>query len=453
LVDGNIKDGGISAHLADEPFRLGDFNVDPKRLRIEQAGQSVKVEFKVMQVLLVLAHDAGEVVSRQTLEAAAWAGRIVTEDAVTNAVAKLRRAFGDSARAPTYIETVSKQGYRLMRKPEHPESKSLPKRLSHPLRRIHLAGGLAAAVIIAIFLGRPTDNEPAGPEFAIGMPPEGRSAAVSPPDSRLEASGDGRFAKEQGTVNTLAAYDEFLLGLAAYLRMTPEDNELSREHYLRAIELDSDFARAYAGMALTWSREVMDGWTTDPENALAEASSYVAMAEAIDPTVPQIHFVKGMIHLFRGQHLEAAEAAHQAIKLDANYADGYGLLAWVLQNGGRPDVAADALHEAVRLKPESSASFEVIAGEIHFTKGRYQEAAACFRNALDRNPTHSRARIWLVASLAQADALDDARWELDELLAQNPDFSFERTAFGLPQKDPEVLSRFFRALGRVRRLD
>jgi adenylate cyclase len=284
------------------------------------------------------------------------------------------------------------------------------------------------------------------------MTSEGGSAAISPLDDQL-APGESRFAEEQGSLNTLAAYDEFLLGRAAYLRMTPDDNKSARAHYLRAIELDPDFARAYAGAALTWAREVMDGWTTNPESALNEASRQVAIAEMIDPDVPQVYFVKGLVALFRGQHLAAAEAAHNATRLDPNYADAYGLLAWVLQNGGRPDVAAEALHEAVRLNPQSSASFEVIAGEIHFSSGRYGEAAACFRNALERNPNHSRARLWLVASLVQQEELDDARWELDELLTQNPDFSFENTASGLPQKDPELLSRFFRALGRVRLVD
>jgi hypothetical protein len=50
----------------------------------------------------------------------------------------------------------------------------------------------------------------------------------------------------------------------------------------------------------------------------------------------------------------------------------------------------------------------------------------------------------------QTGQLDDARWELDELLAQNPNFSFENTTFEVPQKDPELLSRFFRAIGQVR---
>lgn len=432
----------------DQPFLLGDFKVDPKALRIEKSEQSVKVEFKVMQVLLALAENAGEVVSRRTLESTVWSGRVVTEDAVTNAVAKLRRAFEDSARSPSYIETVPKQGYRLLQTPRPPERKDKALHLTDNKSRLYWAGGLSAAALIAVAVARfdhqgPIQQESADTDF---------SEAPSRTSSVEEMENIESFG-ESNAGNTLEAYDAFSKGLSAYLRMTPEDVEIARLHYLRAIELDPDFARAYAGAAITFIRGVMDGWAPDPEQSIDEALRYASIAEQIDSDVPQIHFVKGLIALFRGRHLEAADAAHTATQIDPNYADAYGLLAWTLHLGGRPDVATEALHEAVRLKPESSASFETIAGEINFAKGQYEEAVSCFTKALERNPTHPRARLWLAASLAQTDQVDDARWELDELLAQNPNFSFENSAFEIPHKDPELLSRFFRALGQVRRVN
>lgn len=66
-----------------------------------------------MQVLVCLVEKAGQVVSREELEEQVWPGTIVTEDAVTNAIAKLRRAFGENARNARLIETIPKVGYRL----------------------------------------------------------------------------------------------------------------------------------------------------------------------------------------------------------------------------------------------------------------------------------------------------------------------------------------------------
>ena len=70
-----------------------------------------------MEVLLALARQPGQVVSRQELEREVWPGRIVTDDAVTNAIGKLRRALDDNPRRPRLIETIAKRGYRLKVEP------------------------------------------------------------------------------------------------------------------------------------------------------------------------------------------------------------------------------------------------------------------------------------------------------------------------------------------------
>ncbi|MGB5496463.1 MAG: winged helix-turn-helix domain-containing protein, partial [Sedimenticolaceae bacterium] len=101
----------------DEVFALDEIEVDPTSLRIVRPDGSEKIEPKVMQVLLVLASSHGRVVTRQDLEDEVWAGRIVTPDAVTNAVGKLRKALSDSRNQPRFIETVAKRGYRLIPEP------------------------------------------------------------------------------------------------------------------------------------------------------------------------------------------------------------------------------------------------------------------------------------------------------------------------------------------------
>jgi hypothetical protein len=67
-----------------------------------------------MDLLLRLAQDAPSVVSRQTLLDDVWSSTYVTDDAVSAAVIKLRRAFDDDARTPTVVETLPKSGYRLV---------------------------------------------------------------------------------------------------------------------------------------------------------------------------------------------------------------------------------------------------------------------------------------------------------------------------------------------------
>jgi TolB-like protein/class 3 adenylate cyclase/Flp pilus assembly protein TadD len=93
---------------------VGDFRVDATRNEVSRDGVAVRLEPKVVEVLVHLAARAGEVVSRDELMSSLWPGVVVGDDAVTQAIIKLRRALGDDAHQPTYIETISKRGYRLI---------------------------------------------------------------------------------------------------------------------------------------------------------------------------------------------------------------------------------------------------------------------------------------------------------------------------------------------------
>ena len=97
-----------------EIFHVAGCRVEPSSLQVTIDGHDVRLEAKVMLVLVYLAEHAGRVVSRAELEEHLWPGRVVTEDSVTKAIAKLRRVFGDDAHNPRVIETIPKSGYRLI---------------------------------------------------------------------------------------------------------------------------------------------------------------------------------------------------------------------------------------------------------------------------------------------------------------------------------------------------
>ena len=98
----------------DNPLRIGKWTVYPDTDRIQNEDIEVKLEPRAMQVLLCLAKHAGKVVSRETLEKTVWTNMVVGYDAVSATIIKLRKALGDDSRNPTYIETISKKGYRLI---------------------------------------------------------------------------------------------------------------------------------------------------------------------------------------------------------------------------------------------------------------------------------------------------------------------------------------------------
>lgn len=95
-------------------LRIGEWCVNPSSGEISRDGQAVRLEVRTTRLLLCLARHAGEVVSIDALLSDAWSGVVVGQDSVYQAIASLRRLLGDDAKAPKYIETVPRLGYRMV---------------------------------------------------------------------------------------------------------------------------------------------------------------------------------------------------------------------------------------------------------------------------------------------------------------------------------------------------
>jgi DNA-binding winged helix-turn-helix (wHTH) protein len=98
------------------PGTLGRLGTSGAKAAVESAEQpaAVQVERKVMEVLVCLARSPGRVVTKDELVREVWDGRFVSDDVVWRSVRELRRALGDETRAPRYIETIPRRGYRLL---------------------------------------------------------------------------------------------------------------------------------------------------------------------------------------------------------------------------------------------------------------------------------------------------------------------------------------------------
>jgi DNA-binding winged helix-turn-helix (wHTH) protein len=96
------------------PFRLDEWLVEPTLNRVSRDEVTVQLEHRVMAVLMCLAGRAGELVTRQDLVDCVWEKGFVSDNTITHAITELRKAFGDDARDPRFIETIHRRGYRLV---------------------------------------------------------------------------------------------------------------------------------------------------------------------------------------------------------------------------------------------------------------------------------------------------------------------------------------------------
>jgi DNA-binding winged helix-turn-helix (wHTH) protein/tetratricopeptide (TPR) repeat protein len=147
------------------PIHVHDFELDPVRFELRRGGEPVRVEPRVLEVLLYLAAHPDRVVSKQELLEQVWESRFVSESTLTRCIAEARRALGGGDPRQSPIQTVHGRGFRFVlpeeevlceqpaASPDHPSQPGpdLPPALL-PLDRPSRRVGLAVALILILSL-------------------------------------------------------------------------------------------------------------------------------------------------------------------------------------------------------------------------------------------------------------------------------------------------------------
>jgi TolB-like protein/Tfp pilus assembly protein PilF len=96
--------------------RFGPFVLDLRSGELQGSRGRQRLGGKAFEALVLLLERAGEVVAREELRERLWASDVFVdfENNLNATVNQLRRALGDSAEAPRYVETVPRRGYRLL---------------------------------------------------------------------------------------------------------------------------------------------------------------------------------------------------------------------------------------------------------------------------------------------------------------------------------------------------
>jgi adenylate cyclase len=244
------------------------------------------------------------------------------------------------------------------------------------------------------------------------------------------------------------AYDAFLRGIAHYWRFTREANVQARQMWERAIELDPQYAEAYAYLGRTYTWEWSLQWNQDPQ-ALEQAFALAQKAVALDESMPSAHQLLGQVYLFQRQHQQAVAEAERAVALAPTDAEGYLWLGWILNYAGRPEEGITKLGQAMRLNPQYPANYSLGLGQGYRVLGRYEEAIAAFKKALGRNSNLPAAYLGLAATYSELGQEEEAQATAAELLRINPNFSLELWVQRVPFKDQAVSEHYVSALRKA----
>lgn len=197
--------------------------------------------------------------------------------------------------------------------------------------------------------------------------------------------------QEQGHIvrkrtDNLEAYDTFLRGADYFYRYTKEGIVQARPLFEKAIELDPQYAEAYAWLGYTYLLAWAQQWDPDLQNQ-QRAFDVEQKALALDDTLPRAHIILSWVYMFQVKYEPAVAEAERAIALDPNNADGYYVLAGVFNVFGERTVEAiELLEKAIRLNLRYPFEYAFHLGWASNLVGRYEEAIAAQKQALLHNP-------------------------------------------------------------------
>ena len=248
----------------------------------------------------------------------------------------------------------------------------------------------------------------------------------------------------------LQAYDYVLRGTTYHHRLTREDNVKAKEMFVRAIELDPDYAPAYAGLAWVLVHDSNQGWSTDPKASLELALEHARRAVLLDDGLAKAHMVLGDVFCWMKRHEQAVAEGRRAIALDPSYAEGHMALAYYLVTSGQAEKAVEEAQKALRFNPVYAHQiyYSVLGQSLYMTK-QYEAAMAASEQGVSRDPNARGLRIWLAATYAQLGQMDDARRHAKELLRLWPNFSLQRLAKLLPYKSKPDLDHWIDGLRKA----
>jgi tetratricopeptide (TPR) repeat protein len=245
------------------------------------------------------------------------------------------------------------------------------------------------------------------------------------------------------------AYELFLKGRDVFQRFSREDTYAAQELFKQALAHDQNFANAYALLAWAYAFEVINGWSETPEKTLATALEIANKALSLNERQPVAYFVKVLVFRERREYKKALELAQKAIEINPNYANAYVILSTVLYYTGQAEEGLRMVEKAERINPMHPSNYPFHKGQALFILKQYDEAIEAFSKGLEQNPTSQRLRVWLAVAYAQAGQMEDAMWEAEQILDEDPDFKLSRLLHVFPFQDPADLEHFNVALRKL----
>ncbi len=238
------------------------------------------------------------------------------------------------------------------------------------------------------------------------------------------------------------AYDCVLRGREQYRLFSKDGNLRAQQSYERAIELDPDYASAYAGLAET----CLHAWFLGSAAALDRAYELALKAQRLQPSLPFVLEALGNVQLFKGQHEEAIAAARGWLDLEPGNADAHANLAGALHFSGYSDQVLPLIENAMQLNPFYPFYYTLYIGQACLALENYEDALRALQRSAAHNPDSMPAHLFLAACQGLMGNAALARDELAAVKRIFPEFSIVWVRTFLPYRRLADLDRVVEGL-------
>ncbi len=219
-------------------------------------------------------------------------------------------------------------------------------------------------------------------------------------------------AIEKAPTADVQAYDYYLRGRQFFHQFRRKSFDYARQMFARAIVIDPNYARAYAGVADCCSHLYMY-WGASAED-LKEAESASRRAVQLDPELAEAHVSRGLALLMTKKYEEAHREFETAIELNPKLFDAYYFFARACFQQGKSEEAAKLFEKACIANPEDYQA-PVLLAQTYVSLGRSLEGEATRQRSLriiekhlEFHPEDVRALYLGTAALIQAGQRDRA---------------------------------------------
>ena len=224
---------------------------------------------------------------------------------------------------------------------------------------------------------------------------------------------------ERRATQDTEAYALYLKGRSYYNHYTKEDNEQSIVFFKKALQLDSAYALAYAGLGDAYSQRVQRygfvmAWL---DSAVVAAK----LALSFDPDLAEGHKALGLAYDNEGKGRLALEQYYEAVRINPNYVSAIRNIGLINYRAGKYDEALQQAQKSVALAPDDMYGY-LQSGMALQALGFDSAAIHWYERALQLEPKNPFPRIGLGRLQLTLGNIAEARTQVDSVLTAAPDW-------------------------------